>query len=46
MQTIETKSSRQKRDLRPSRPRPQKTGLGTRLKTETRSRHSITENYT
>jgi len=39
--------SRQRRDLRPSRPRPrlEKTGLETRLETETKSRDSITDQY-
>jgi len=38
---------RPRRDLRPSRPRPrlQKTGLETRLETETKSRDSITDIY-
>jgi len=35
-------ASRPRRDLRPSRPRLQTTGLETRLETETKSRDSIT----
>jgi len=42
MQSLDTKSSRPRRDLKPSRPRLQKTGLETRLETETKSRDSIT----
>jgi len=46
MQSLETKSPRLRQDLRPARPRPrprlQKTGLETRLETETKSRDSIT----
>ena len=37
--------SRPRRDLRPSRPRLQKTGLETRLETETKSRDSTTANF-
>ena len=39
MQSLDTKSSRPRRDLKPSR--LQKTGLETRLETETKSRDSI-----
>jgi len=44
MQSLETKSSRPRprRDLKHSRPRLQKTGLQTRLETETKSGDSIT----
>ena len=47
MHSLETKSSRPSRDLRPSRPRPkfEKTALETCLETETKSRDS-TENST
>jgi len=41
MQSLQTKSSRP----RQSRPRPEKTGLETRLETETKSRGSITEGH-
>jgi len=43
MQSFETKSLRPRRDLRPSRPRFQKTGLETPLETETKSRDSISK---
>jgi len=36
MQGLETKSSRPRRDMRPSRTRLQKMGLETRLETETK----------
>ena len=42
MRSLETKRSRPRRDLRHSRPRLEKTGLETRLETETKSRDSIT----
>ena len=47
MQSLGAKSSRPKSfetEMRPSRPRLQKTGLETRLETETKSRDSITDN--